>query len=138
LPVPEILVKTVPEHVLPPIFGNKKKFPFSSRISNFCLKEKFETRKGKKETWTDEQMDGQTDGRTDGRPKERYTDRQADIEREGEREREREGGEREREINFSDFPESENIFSGTNFSSRNSGSKLNTSRSRSRNREREN
>jgi hypothetical protein len=90
-------VKTVPEHVSPPIFGNKKKFPFSSRISgtrkmtNFCLKEKFEMRKGKKETWTDEQMDGQTDGRTDGQTKDRYTDRQTDIEREGEREREREG-----------------------------------------------
>ena len=71
-------------------------------------------------------MDGQTDGRT----KEREIYRQTDIEREGERERERgREGERERQINFSDFPESENIFSGTNFSSRNSGTKLNTSRS---------
>jgi hypothetical protein len=83
LPVPEILVKIVLEHISPPIFRNKKKFPFSSRISgtrkmtNFCFKEKFETRKRKKETW----MDGSTDGRTNKREIDRQTDRQTDIDR---------------------------------------------------------
>jgi hypothetical protein len=63
------------------------------------------------------------------RQTDRYRERKRPREREREGDRERGGGGREREINFSDFPESENIFSGTNFSSRNSGSKLNTSSS---------
>jgi hypothetical protein len=137
-------VKTVPEHVSSPIFGNKKKFPFSSRnsgtrkMTNFCFKREIRDEKKKERN-----LDRRTDERKNDRQtdRDRYRERKRTRERERERERERgreRGRERERERDFSDFLESENIFSGTNFSSRNLGSKLNTSRSRSRKREREN
>jgi hypothetical protein len=76
-PVPDILVKTVPEHVSPPIFKNKKKFPFLSpilgtiKMTNFCLKREIRDKKKKERN-----LDGWTDGWTDGRTKEREIDKQ--------------------------------------------------------------
>jgi hypothetical protein len=78
-------VKTVPKHVLPAIFGNKKKFPFSSQISgtikmtNFCLKREIRDEKKKERNldgWKDGQTYGQTDGQTDGQTNKREIDKQ--------------------------------------------------------------
>jgi hypothetical protein len=77
-------VKTVPEHFSPPVFGNLKKFSFSSRISgtrkmaNLCFKREIQAEKKKERN-----MDGQ-------QKRGRQIDRQKDIERESDRDRERE------------------------------------------------
>jgi hypothetical protein len=70
-------VKTVPEHVSSPIFGNKKNFPFSSRnsgtikMTNFCFKREIRDEKKKERN-----LDGWTDGRTNEREIDRQTERQ--------------------------------------------------------------
>jgi hypothetical protein len=69
--------RTLPEHFLPPFFGNYKKFPFLSQIlgnrkmTNFTNKRQDETKKERKK----EKKQGQTDGRTNKREIERHTDR---------------------------------------------------------------
>jgi hypothetical protein len=94
LPVPETLVKTVPEHGSPPIFGNKKKFPFSSQISGTIKNDKllFKKRNSRREKERKKlgRMDRWTDGWTDGRTNEREIDKQIYREKENDRERERE------------------------------------------------
>jgi hypothetical protein len=83
LAVPEILVKIIPEPFSLPIFGNYKKFPFSSRISgtrimttkNMRNSRREKERKKKRQTdrkkdrkketgWTDGQMNRRIDKQT--------------------------------------------------------------------------
>jgi hypothetical protein len=87
----------------------------------------------------DERTDGRTNGRTEGRTNgrmDRRTGRQTD------RETDKWTDNRQPENTLIKFSVSRNFamnkFSRTNFYSRNSGSKLNSSRTRSRKREREN